>query len=89
MQKERFPLGWEVLRDEDKKVFFVLGQAQTDDNVHNLAVRLNEEGYTVSDHCPLLKTFPTKVKLIEYFESVGYKYIEDWQTYYYGNYLLS
>jgi len=83
MPKEEFPLGWEVLKDENNNIFFVLGQARTDDYVHDIAVQLNDRGYRVSDPCPLVATYPTKEKLIEYYESNGYKYIEeDWQTYY-------
>lgn len=83
MKREEFPLGWEVLKDEDKKIFFVLGKAIEDIVVHDIAVKLNENGHRVSDPCPLVKTFPTKEKLVKYYQDNGYEYIEEsWQSYY-------
>lgn len=83
MKKEEWPLGWEVLKDEDKRVFFILGTAREDINVHNIAVMLNEKGHRISDPCPLISVFPTKEALIKYFKDNGYEYIEEsWQTYY-------
>lgn len=80
---EEREIGWEIIKDLNAKKFFILGTSDDALRVSFIVKDLLDKGFRVQDDTPLLKTFPDKQSLIQYFKSMNFEYCnEDYKTYF-------